>query len=110
PIAERRDTEQLDAIAELIRSIDVGVGDRLDAFDVDLVEGHARAEDEARQKRELVRGIEAADVEGRVRLRIALGLCLSQHLGKWQALFLHLAEDVIAGAIEDAGYAADLIA
>ena len=85
-------------------------GDRLDALDVDLVEGDAGAEGQARQQRELVRGVEAADVEGRVGLGIALGLRLRQHVGEGAVLLLHLGQDVVAGAVEDAVDAADLVA
>ena len=57
-------------------------GDRLDALDVDLVEGDLRAEGERGQQRQLVGGVEAADVEARVGLGVALGLRLLQHLGE----------------------------
>ncbi len=54
----------------------------LDALDVDLVEGDLGAEGEARQDGELVRGVEAADVEGRIGLGVAARLRLGQHLGE----------------------------
>ena len=75
----------------------------------DLVERDARAEGEAGQQGELVGGVEAADVEGRVGLGVALGLRLLQHVGEGAVLLLHLREDVVAGAVEDAVDAADLV-
>ena len=82
---------------------------RLDALDVDLVERHARAERQAGQQGELVGGVEAADVEGRVGLGVALGLRLREHVGERAMLLLHLRQDVVAGAVEDAVDAADLV-
>ena len=104
------DAEQLDAVAELVGGLDVGRRDAGDALDVDLVERHLRAEGEAGQQRELVGGVEAADVEGRIGLRVALGLRLLQHVGERAALLLHLGQDVVAGAVEDAVDAAHLVA
>ena len=84
--------------------------DRLDALHVHLVEGDARAEGQAGQQGELVGGVEAADVEGGVGLGIALGLRLLQHVGEGAVLLLHLRQDVVAGAVEDAVDAPDLVA
>ena len=81
----------------------------LNALDVDLVEGDARAEGEARQQGELVRGVEAADVEGGIGLGVALGLGFLQDVAERAMLFQHLRQDVIAGAVEDAVDAADLV-
>ena len=75
----------------------------------DLIEAHPRAERQARQQRELVRGVEAADVESRIGLGVALGLRLLQHIGERAAFRLHLREDVVAGAVEDAVDAAHLV-
>ena len=104
-----RDAQQLDAVAEIVGGLDVGLRDALDALDVDLVEGDARAEGEARQQGELVGGVEAADVEGGIGFGVALGLGLLQHVGERAVLLLHLRQDVIAGAVEDAVDAADLV-
>ena len=57
-----------------------------------------------------MRGVEAADVEGRVGFGIALRLRLLQHVGEAPALFQHQREDVIAGAVEDAVDAGDGVA
>ncbi len=54
-------------------------------------------------------GIEAADVESGIGFRIALGLRVLQHIVEGQVLILHLAQDVIAGAVEDAVDALDLV-
>ena len=71
-LGHERDAEQLDAVAEVVGGLDVGLRDALDALDVDLVEGDAGAERQARQQRQLVRGVEAADVEGGVGFGVAL--------------------------------------
>src|SRR6187551_3971659 len=49
-----------------------------------------------------MRGIEPANIEGRIGLGIALLLRLLQHICEASALLLHQGEDVIAGAIENA--------
>jgi hypothetical protein len=71
-LGARGDAEQLDAIAEVVGGLDVGGRDGLDAFDIDGVERSAGAEGERRQKGELMRGVEAADVEGGIGFGIAL--------------------------------------
>ena len=82
---------------------------RLDALDVDLVERHARAERQAGQQGELVRRVEAADVEGRIGLGVALGLRFREHVGELALVLLHLGQDVVAGAVQDAVDAAHLV-
>ena len=57
-----------------------------------------------------MRGVEAANVEGRIGLGIALRLRLLQHVGEAPPLLLHQREDVIAGAVEDAVDAGDGVA
>ncbi len=54
-----------------------------------------------------MRGIEAADVEGRIGLGIAEPLRFLQAIGEGQPLLMHAGEDVIAGAVEDAVNPAD---
>ena len=102
--------QQLDAIAQLVRRLEIGQGDRLDALHMDGLQIHRRAEGERGQDRELVGGIEAADVEGGVRLRIAEALGLLEAGLEGEALQLHAGEDVIAGAVENAIDAHDLVA
>ena len=55
-------------------------------------------------------GIEAANVKGGIGLGIAFVLGLLQHLGEGAMFLLHLGQDVVAGAVENAVDAADLIA
>ena len=69
-----------------------------------------RAEGERGEDRELVRGVEAADVEGRIRLGVAQPLRLAEAGLERQVLGLHARKDVVAGAVEDAGNALDRIA
>ena len=75
-----------------------------------FVERDLGAERQRRQQRQLVRGIEAADVEGRIAFGVALGLRLLQHIVEGAMFFLHLGQDVVAGAVQDAIDAANLIA
>ena len=97
------------AVAHVLGRLDVGLADRLDALHVDLVEVELGAEREARQNGELVRGVEAADVEGRIGFGIAELLRFLQHLGERAVLVGHRRQDEIAGAVEDAVDARHLI-
>ena len=104
------DAEQLDAVAELIRHLEVERRDLGDALHIDGVGVDLGAEGEARQDGELVGGVEALDVEGRVGLRVAEALRVREALGEGQALGLHARQDVVAGAVEDPVEARDGVA
>ena len=65
------DAEQLDAIAEFVGRGEIGERDRLDAFDRNRVGVDLGAEGQRSENRHLVRGVEAADVEGRIGLGVA---------------------------------------
>ena len=104
------DAQELDPIAEVVGVGDVGARDVLDAFDIDRFNVRHRAEGQRCQDRQLVRGVETADIEGRIGLRVAQLLRFLQHVGELAALAGHLGENVIAGAVEDAEYALDAVA
>ena len=72
------DAEQLDPVAEFGRHLEIERRDRRDAFDVNGLRVDLRAEGEAREDGELVGGVEAADVEGRIGLRVAEPLRIRQ--------------------------------
>ena len=80
-----------------------------DAFGVDFIELHRNAEGNSRHDGELVRGVDALDVEGRVGLGIAQFLRLLEHCVECQALVTHFRKDEVAGAIDDAGDPFDAI-
>ena len=105
-----RDAEQLHPVAEFIGGFEIGERDLFDPLDMHRLGIDLGAEGEAGQDRDLVRGIEAADVEGRIGLRIAEPLRLLQAGGERQALVEHAGEDVVAGAVEDAVDARDAAA
>ena len=105
----QRHAQQLDAVAQVVGRLDVRLRDALDALDMDLVEGDAGAEGQAGQQGELVRRVEPADVEGGIGFGIALGLGFLQDVAERAMLLEHLRQDVIAGAVEDAVDAADLV-
>ena len=104
-----RDAQQLDPVAELVRERDVHGRDVPDALDVDRVEAWPAAEGQRGQQRQLVRGVDAVDVEGGVGLGVAQGLRLGQHVGELAAGLAHRGQDEIAGAVEDAEDALDPI-
>src|SRR3546814_5039428 len=56
-----------------------------------------------------MRRVDAVDVETRVGLGIALRLRVGERVGEARAVSLHLRQDIIAGAVEDAIDARDLV-
>ena len=70
----------------------------------------ARAEGERGEDGELVRGVEAADVEGRIGLGVAEPLRLGEADFERQSVGLHAREDVVAGAVQDAADAPHRVA
>ena len=74
-----------------------------------VVEPDVRLEGQLGQDRQLVGGVGAVDVEGRVGLGVAELLGLAQGLLVGQALAGHLGQDEVAGAVDDGGEALDLV-
>ena len=74
-------------------------------FGIDLA-----AEPDRDQNRDLRARVVAVDVGRRIRLGISERLRLFQRIGKRQARAVHAREDVIAGAVQDAGDAQQPIA
>ncbi len=97
-----RNAEQLDAIAKLVGGREIGRLDRGNALDIDRIGIDFGAERDRRQDRELLRGIEALDIESRIGLGIAEPLRILQAFGEGQLVLLHAGQDVIAGAVQDA--------
>ena len=96
------DAQQLDAEAQLVGIVEIDRRDLPDAFDVDGGEIDRRAEGDGGQDRQLVRGIDAVDVEAGIGLGIAQSLGIGQHVGEVAAGGPHLRQDVVAGAVENA--------
>ncbi len=95
--------DELDPVAERVGEADVDQFDGLDALDPRGGEGRRAAEGEGRQQGDLVPGVEAADVGGRIGLRVTQALGFVQHLGERPSRRFHLREDEVAGAVQDAG-------
>ncbi len=104
-----RDAEQLDAVAQPLGVLDVDGGELADALGVGLVELHRDAEGDRGEDGELVRGVDAVDVEGGIGLGVAQALRLGEHHVEGQPLVAHLREDVVAGAVDDPGDPLDAV-
>ncbi len=81
----------------------------LDALDRDRRGVDLGAEGKRGKDRELVGGVEAADVEGWIRLRVAKPLRLGEADLERQLLGLHARQNIVAGAVENAGDALDRV-
>jgi hypothetical protein len=68
------------------------------------------AKGDGREQRQLVGGVVAADVEGRVGFGIAELLCRREAVLEREAFLLHPGQDVVRGAVEDAVDAVDRVA
>ncbi len=104
------DAQELDAVAEIGRHRQIERRDLGDALDIDRVRVDRHPQGEAGEQRQLVGGVVALDVEGRVRLRVTQALRVREAFGEGQSLRLHSREDVVAGAVEDARDARDDVA
>ncbi len=101
------DAQVLDPVTQFAGIAHVFRQDAGDALDVDRIEAQRHAEGERGQDHQLVGGINALHVEGRIGLGVTQQLCLDQDIGEVAALVAHLAENEIAGAVDDAGQPAD---
>src|SRR6516162_1933655 len=105
-----RDAQQFHAVAELSGPFEVFGRDRRYAFDIHGALIDLGAESQARQDRELLRGIVALDVEGGIGLGVTELLRLLQAVRERELLLLHARQDVVAGAVEDSVDARERIA
>ncbi len=98
-----------DGAAELAGVLEVDDGDGRDALGGDAVGVELGVEGNAGKDAELGAGVEAVDVGGRVGFGVAGGLCLGERVGVGGA-GLHVRQDEVAGAVDDAGEAGDAVA
>ena len=82
----------------------------LDALDRDRGGVDLEAEGEGSEDGELVRRVESADIESGIRLGVAEPLRLAEAGVERQVVGLHPGQDVVTGAVEDAGNALDRVA
>ncbi|MNS93113.1 hypothetical protein D3C72_1272690 [compost metagenome] len=102
-------TQVLDAVAQGLGIIHVSSGQLGDAFGVGLVELQRDAESDRSQDGQLVRGIDAFNVESRVGFGVTQRLGFGQHVREGAALLTHFGEDEVAGAVDDAGQPVDVV-
>ena len=107
--AAPRDGQQPDRIAQLRGRRHVALPQAAQALHVHGVQPHGHAEGVGGQQCELVGGVGAVHVEGRIGLGVAQGLSLGQRGGQVQAARLHAREDVVAGAVEHARQRVDAV-
>src|SRR5690606_4108580 len=99
----------LDAITQRLGVVHIGGGQLGDAFGVGLVELQRDAEGDGCQDGQLVGGVDTFDIEGRIGFGVAKCLGFLEHVPEGPALLAHLAEDEVAGAVDDAGQPVDAV-
>src|SRR5690606_2997261 len=104
-----RHSQVLDAVAQRLGVVHVGCGQFGNAFGVGLIELQRDAEGDGRQNGQLVGGVDAFHVEGRVGLGVAQCLGFLEHVLKGTTFLAHLGEDEIAGAVDDASQPVDAV-
>ena len=103
------DAQVLDAVTELGGALHILDGDAADAFHVHLGKLQRNTEGDGGDDGELVRRVHAFHVEGRVRFRVAQALRFFQHFLEGAPALLHLGEDVVAGAVDNARHPVDVV-
>ena len=94
--------QQLDDVTISIRGSNIISGDGGNALSVHIIDGEVRVERQRSNDRSLRRGIVALNVSGRVSLRVAELLSLSQCVREGCAGGVHLVKNVVGGAVHDA--------
>ena len=104
-----RQAEMLDAVPQLVGERDV-LGRHLgDALHMHALELQRNAERDGGEDGQFMRGVDAVDVERRVGFRVAQLLRRGQCIAEIAAAFLHARQDVVAGAVDDAGQFLDAV-
>jgi len=93
--------QQFDRVAQFVGKADVGLLNVGDATARNAVERHRHAKGDLGQNGQLVGGVRAVDIHGRIGLGVAQFLGLGKHVVVAAALFRHACEDVIAGAVQN---------
>ena len=101
--------EQLDDEAHVARRGHIGGSHAGDALARHIVEGHAGVEGELGEDRRLGSRVETTHVSGGIGLGVAQLLRLGQDCGVVRALLVHLAEDEVGRAVDDAEHLGDAI-
>ena len=104
------DRQQLDDKTGVLRRGDVGGGDGTDALAVHIVQGKAGVEGQRGKDRGLGGGVVAFDVGGGVGFRVAQALGLGQGVGELRPGGIHLVQDEVGGAVDDAEHPGDPVA
>ena len=105
-----RNTQQFDAIAQLLGAGDIARGDMADALHVDAVEIDRAAVGHGGKQGQLVGGVHAVHVETWVSLGIAQRLRLGQNFVEFLAGVAHGREDIITGAVQNPRNTGDAVA
>ena len=101
--------DQPDTETQRRRLVEIGEFDGANTLGRHASEVDARTKGQCGENRQLVRRVDAINVEARVGLGEAQCLGVGEHGGERQPLGLHARQDVVAGAVENARDAVDAV-
>src|SRR5512133_2186223 len=109
-VASFDNSQQLDRVAKLVSELNIAPCDSPNPLHVNLFRVNPKTVRQGGENANLMLGVVTVDVQGGLRLRITLRLCIFQHLAKIGPLELHPREDVVAGPIDDPVQVSDAVA
>ena len=101
--------DEANGAAKCVRVGKINLADARDALDRNLADFDRLPEGNHGEDGDFIPGVVALDVHGGVGLGVARSLCLAQSLAERAATLLHLRQDVIGGAVEDAVNRAEVL-
>ena len=107
--ARLRQPDHFDAIAKFVGQLNIQIADLGDALSEDLADFNRRLESQRGKDGNLVNDIKPFNVVGRIGFGKPGGLGFAQGFGKGFLLQLHLGQDVVGRAVDDAGDARDTV-
>ena len=102
-------TQQFDTVAKLFSVFDIAAVEFADALQIAGRKVHRRTKCQCAHDGDFMAGIMTFDIKSRVGFRIAQSLSFFQYVCKRAAFFTHFSKDEVAGTINNAGDAADLV-
>ena len=99
--APTRDPQKLDPVSKRLRKLDIERGNPPNALRIDIFKIHAASERNRCQDRQLVRCIDAIDIETRIGLGVSQRLSIGKNIVKLTPCLAHRGQDVVTGTVQN---------